>query len=77
MATPSKELYDQQSEALNKIAVIVSETPGLAYTIAEPYGISNNKIPEGADMTFGINEAIMIEVWREYAFESEEEDDNE
>ena len=65
----TKEEYDQQSEALNQIAIIVSNTPGLTYDIRDPIGASVTKPPEGARVEYGIDEAMIIEIWREDAWD--------
>ena len=57
------ELFDKQSEALNKIAVIVSETPGLEYLINEENYDEN--VPKDADLSYAINSANEISVYRE------------
>lgn len=61
----TKERYDQQSDVLNAIAIIISAMPelGLTYEISET--MPEDEIPEGANLEYGINSAAEIVIYRE------------
>ena len=65
----TKEVYDKQSEALNRIAIIVSETPGLVYIISEE--MESGDIPEGADLKYAVDSSAEFTVYREEHYDKE------
>ena len=58
----SKEKFDNQSDALNQIASIVHNTPGLAYLITSD--MLDADVPENANLEFGINSSSEIAIYR-------------